>query len=461
MTRPAGVTLAVGAAAALGQRGWVLGLPAARPTPAAGQVLVLFEDGRPLGPADALHAEIAARGGGRYSVWGDWLYFSSSDGSDPRSNGRRYELAADKDPRLLATLARAAPALSAARQAEVAACLEVTLDAGQTVAVEELDRLVPLAGLDVLEVGCGQCWSAPFFLGAGARSYHGVELIGPLPERRIFDRRHAQASWTAEHYLPTPLGLPELLAAFADVTYTNADFGDTRLPAGCCDVVLMRVVSEHLLEPRRCFTEIHRLLRPGGRLYVSHGSYQSWNGHHVVPHNLDELDEGDPRQAAVIDWRHLDRLVENDRTDGHNLNYIRVTELMGLLRSLFEVESWSLLPTAPACGGERLSEARRQELPEHAREELLSDMLYVVVRKVPGLPLEPPHASGDPPSLSVDELLGAGSHRLLKRWLEAGGDTLAVSRATGLPPWQLVELRERLRRRRDEESAVPQPGSGS
>jgi 2-polyprenyl-3-methyl-5-hydroxy-6-metoxy-1,4-benzoquinol methylase len=52
----------------------------------------LFENGVPLGPSHALHADIRASGGGAYSHWRDDLYFSSSDGSDPRANGRRYEI---------------------------------------------------------------------------------------------------------------------------------------------------------------------------------------------------------------------------------------------------------------------------------------------------------------------------------------------------------------------------------
>jgi hypothetical protein len=54
--------------------------------------LVLFEDGMPLGPSHAEHASIAAEGGGAYSHWRRALIFSSSDGSDPRSNGRRYHV---------------------------------------------------------------------------------------------------------------------------------------------------------------------------------------------------------------------------------------------------------------------------------------------------------------------------------------------------------------------------------
>lgn len=52
--------------------------------------LLLFEDDRPLGPAHAPHDEMRAQGGGRFSHWGAHLYFTTSDNSDPRSNGRRY-----------------------------------------------------------------------------------------------------------------------------------------------------------------------------------------------------------------------------------------------------------------------------------------------------------------------------------------------------------------------------------
>lgn len=46
----------------------------------------LFEDGAPLGPSHALHADIGQDGAGRYSHWNSALIFSSSDGSDPRGN---------------------------------------------------------------------------------------------------------------------------------------------------------------------------------------------------------------------------------------------------------------------------------------------------------------------------------------------------------------------------------------
>lgn len=55
---------------------------------------VLLEDGRPLGPAHAVHDDVRALGSGRFSHWRQEILFSASDGSDPRVNGRRYRLEA-------------------------------------------------------------------------------------------------------------------------------------------------------------------------------------------------------------------------------------------------------------------------------------------------------------------------------------------------------------------------------
>jgi hypothetical protein len=55
--------------------------------------LRLFEDDKELLPAHAPHAEIRAKGGGHWSHWGSsTIYFSTSDNSDPRTNGRTYRV---------------------------------------------------------------------------------------------------------------------------------------------------------------------------------------------------------------------------------------------------------------------------------------------------------------------------------------------------------------------------------
>lgn len=68
--------------------------------------LFLLEDGKRLGPPHAVHDEIRKTGGGRYSHWGGTIFFSSSDGSDPRSNGRKYVIARVKANEVKIQLAR-------------------------------------------------------------------------------------------------------------------------------------------------------------------------------------------------------------------------------------------------------------------------------------------------------------------------------------------------------------------
>lgn len=53
----------------------------------------VLEDGVELGPGHCAHDEIRREGKGQFSHWAGNLYFSSSDNTDPRSNGRRYQFA--------------------------------------------------------------------------------------------------------------------------------------------------------------------------------------------------------------------------------------------------------------------------------------------------------------------------------------------------------------------------------
>jgi hypothetical protein len=69
--------------------------------------LVLTENGRPFGPARAPHSVVREMGGGAYSHWRNELWFSASNGSDPRNNGRTYVAESRRDvrPAVLAGLA--------------------------------------------------------------------------------------------------------------------------------------------------------------------------------------------------------------------------------------------------------------------------------------------------------------------------------------------------------------------
>ena len=59
-----------------------------RPSPA-----IVLEDGFPLpGPPNSIHEDIRKIGKGRFSFWHDYVYFSTSDNSDPNANGRTYQI---------------------------------------------------------------------------------------------------------------------------------------------------------------------------------------------------------------------------------------------------------------------------------------------------------------------------------------------------------------------------------
>lgn len=61
--------------------------------------LILYENGQELGPPHVALEVIRRTGGGTYLHWQDALYFSTSDGSDPRTNGRQYGIALSADDR--------------------------------------------------------------------------------------------------------------------------------------------------------------------------------------------------------------------------------------------------------------------------------------------------------------------------------------------------------------------------
>jgi lysophospholipase L1-like esterase len=75
-----------------------LGIKSDRPGATAVSHLRLFEDGKEIGPAHSNHADIRGAGEGRYSHWGNHLYLSASDNSDPSRTGRVYEIRFSASP---------------------------------------------------------------------------------------------------------------------------------------------------------------------------------------------------------------------------------------------------------------------------------------------------------------------------------------------------------------------------
>lgn len=62
------------------------------PTNPQRSTLTVYENGKPLGPPHAPFNDIRQQGKGRFNHWENIIFFSASDNSDPRTNGRTYEV---------------------------------------------------------------------------------------------------------------------------------------------------------------------------------------------------------------------------------------------------------------------------------------------------------------------------------------------------------------------------------
>jgi ubiquinone/menaquinone biosynthesis C-methylase UbiE len=54
----------------------------------------------------------------------------------------------------------------------------------------------------------------------------------------------------------------------ANVTVVKGSEDATGLPEGCCDAVLLRLVYHHLTKPKRIVADLHRIVRPRGRVAI-------------------------------------------------------------------------------------------------------------------------------------------------------------------------------------------------
>jgi SAM-dependent methyltransferase len=107
----------------------------------------------------------------------------------------------------------------------------------------ELNVLGDVAGLDVVELGCGTAYFSAWLAGRGARPV-GVDVT---PAQLATARR-----LMAETGLEFPL--------------VEADAAETGLPDASFDLVLSEYGASIWVDPYRWIPEAARLLRPGGRL---------------------------------------------------------------------------------------------------------------------------------------------------------------------------------------------------
>lgn len=263
--------------------------------PEQSNVVAVYENGIPLGPPHALHEEIRRLGGGRFSHWGDTIYFSSSDGSNPNENGRAYEIAIAHDD-------------SPAGGSESAGG----------------PRRYPLhpewRGLKI--VGPGELprrLQRPYPLAARLCRGDGVEIGGAAyNEVRDLNARNVgrRLEW---HYVQESLAWFDGYVRRVDII---AEGDQLPLADASLDFVFSSHVLEHFPDPIRALREWDRVLRPGGVMLA------------VVPHKERTFDRHLPRTPLATQFERHGRAVTGAGVPDQHYSIWITQDLIDLIRAM-------------------------------------------------------------------------------------------------------------------------------
>lgn len=220
-----------------------------------------------------------------------------------------------------------------------------------------------IRGKSVLDVGCGSLGLHGIgYIIAGSKSYTGLDPKIKLDSDWGKNSRSGQY----EHFGATPREVMQRMPRMRLVPGTFEDIA----PDEKFDVIVLHNVTEHLLNIETVFEGIKERLQPNGRVLYHHHNFYCWNGHHLPPRTIDQIDESDPAQRELMDWNHL----AFDPPEGHYISYglnkIRLDELKELTERLFDVEVWQEILPKESEGLGRLTDEILARYPQYAEREL-------------------------------------------------------------------------------------------
>ena len=132
---------------------------------------------------------------------------------------------------------------------------------------------------DVLDIGCGA---------GGCGVYYAEKYGARVTGLELEERYEAQAEALAAERLGARGGLtadppadPAPGSAGGSFTFLLADAAESGLPPESFDTIIMSDAFEHLKDPEAVLRECRRLLRPGGRVFISFPPYGHPYGEHL------------------------------------------------------------------------------------------------------------------------------------------------------------------------------------
>jgi SAM-dependent methyltransferase len=222
---------------------------------------VLLEDGRPLpGSGNALHDDIRNRGAGSFSFWYDYVYFATSDNSDPRTNGRRYEIEYSVS-RLRDAASRVGARVRAAWRPSASAIAR-NYAADRQLEMWRRIGFTPSADTRILDFGCGAGERVDEFRQRGYAAFGCDVMLPARPVGRLAD--HMRDS-VIRPIAPRPYRIP-----FDDESF---------------DLVFSVTVFEHVQDYDSALAEIRRVLKPGGiAVHVFPAPWKFLETHVFIPY---------------------------------------------------------------------------------------------------------------------------------------------------------------------------------
>lgn len=116
-------------------------------------------------------------------------------------------------------------------------------------------------GKTVLDIGCGAGGKTMFYASKGVKEIVGMDIVP-------YYKDEAEA-------LAKELG-------FTDVfRFVAGDAAESGFPDGTFDTIIMNDAMEHVERPEAVLREVHRILKPGGKLFVNFPPYNHPYGAHL------------------------------------------------------------------------------------------------------------------------------------------------------------------------------------